>query len=401
MTRKAPTVTVREITEAEVPPVPDKEAARAWFARNGAGEMPLGADAGHYQHIVLNTRTGELAFHCSDYRRSNKEEGYYPGHLFAPSHWQGVPEVLYWVIDSGVDERPYHDVAEGNAFAHEVTPLAQTLLDHLVPVPGTEDLDWSAVAASAGLDISRACGRDRLGPEGRRPWLVEVSDAARHFPQIVQDYVATGRNATVDNEAEHMVRMGLRRQGGFWPDLAAHYGIEEKDADRFHAGLIGTRAFLYQYRLDQAAGRPLVPVEQWLDKHPTAITTETTDDELDAFPETARAAAAAEGIVLLGVGREAGYTSQAAAYERRTALRQQVLDELAALGQARVEAEKAVKAARAGIYSRLYRAFAWEGSPETSDAELGRLAQMTRQAVNKLREPLDDAPAAEEEPARA
>ncbi|NED06487.1 hypothetical protein G3I55_33110, partial [Streptomyces sp. SID6648] len=49
----------------------------------------------------------------------------------------------------------------------------------------------------------------------------------------------------------------------------------------------------------------------------------------------------------------------------------------------------------------LYRAFAWEGSPETSDAELGRLAQMSRQAVNKLREPLDDAHAPEEETARA
>ncbi|MEU6284994.1 hypothetical protein [Streptomyces sp. NPDC047028] len=394
MTDKVHTVTVREITEADVPPLPDKEAARAWLARNGAGEMPLGADAGHYQHIVLNTRTGELAFHCSDYRRSNKEEDYYPGHLFAPSHWQGVPEVLYWVIDSGVDERPYHDVAEGNAFAHEVAPLAQTLLDHLVPVPGTKDLDWSAVSASAGLDIGRACKRDRNGPEGRRPWLIEVSDAAREFPRIVQDYVTTATNATVDKEAEHMVRMGLRRQGDFWPDLATHYGVKEEDIHRFHSGLIGTRAYLYQHRLDQAAGRPLVPVEQWLDKHPAAITTETTDEELADFPEQARAAAAAEGIVLLGVTRTT-------ASERRTALRQQVLDELAALGHARAQAEKAVKAARAGIYSRLYRAFAWEGDPETSDAELGRLAHMTRQAVNKLREPLDDTPATEEEPARA
>ncbi|MFC7933108.1 hypothetical protein [Streptomyces cinereoruber] len=393
-THKAPTVTVRETTEAEVPPLPDKEAIRAWLAREGAGPTPIGANAGHYQHIVLNTRTGELSFHCSDYRRSNKEEGYYPGALFAPSHWQRVPEVMYWVIDSGVDERPFHDVAEGNAFAHEVAPLAQTLLDHLVPVPGTEDLDWSAVAASAGLDIGRACHRDRNAPEGRRPWLIEVSDAARDFPRIIQDHVATASNETLDNEAEHLVRMGLRRQGDFWPDLATHYGIEDKDAHRFHAGLIGTRAYLYQHRLDQAAGRPLVPVEQWLDKHPTAITTETTDTELEAFPETARAAAAAEGIVLLGVGRYTGH-------ERRTALRQQVLDELAALGQARAEAEKTVKAARAGIYSRLYRAFAWEGSPETSDAELGRLAQMSRQAVNKLREPLDDAAATEEETVRA
>ncbi|WP_328549168.1 hypothetical protein [Streptomyces platensis] len=30
---------------------------------------------------------------------------------------------------------------------------------------------------------------------------------------------------------------------------------------------------------------------------------------------------------------------------------------------------------------------AWEGHPEISDAELGRIAQVTRQAVNKLREP--------------
>ncbi|NED00676.1 hypothetical protein G3I55_03230, partial [Streptomyces sp. SID6648] len=61
-------MTVREITEAEVPPLPDREAIRAWLDRKGTGPTPLGANAGHYQHIVLNTRTGELSFHCSDYR---------------------------------------------------------------------------------------------------------------------------------------------------------------------------------------------------------------------------------------------------------------------------------------------------------------------------------------------
>ncbi len=389
---------VTEITEADVPPLPNVRANKEWIAANGAGPRPEGVDAGHYQHIVLNTRTGELAFHCSDYRRSNKEEGYYPGALYAPSHWQGVPEVMYWVIDSGVDERPYHDVAEGNAFAHEVAPLAQTLLDHLVPVPGTDDLDWSAVAASAGLDIGRACSRHRNSPEGRRPWLIDLGEVVAEFPQLVRSYVAALDDTALDGEAENLVRMGLRplpeARGGWQPDLAQHFGISDKDAHRFHAGLIGTRAYLYQHRLDQAAGLPLVPAEQWLDQHPEAVTADTTDAELEAFPDTARAAAAAEGTVLLGATRQA-------AYERRTALRQQVLEELAALGTARADAEKTVKAARAGIYSRLYKAFAWEGRPELTDAELGRLAQMSRQAVNKLREPLDDAAAAEEETARA
>ncbi|MGK5631591.1 hypothetical protein [Streptomyces sp. URMC 123] len=112
--------------------------------------------------------------------------------------------------------------------------------------------------------IGRACSRDRKGPEGRRPWLIDAGDAARDFPRIIQDHVAIASDETLDEEAVYLARKGLRPCGEFWPDLAAHYGIGEKDAARFHAGLIGTRAYPYQHRPDQAAGRPLVSVEHGL-----------------------------------------------------------------------------------------------------------------------------------------
>ncbi|MCM2424894.1 hypothetical protein [Streptomyces sp. RKAG337] len=154
-----------------MPPVPGSQSTRTPLEDDGRGPRPFSIEAGHYQHIVLNTVSGELSFHCADHRRSSQEDGYYPGTLFAPDHSGGVPKVLYWNIDSGVSERPHHDVSEANAFAIEVAPLAQILLDHLVLVPETNTLGWSAEAVSAGLDIGRACTRHRLGPKGRRAWI--------------------------------------------------------------------------------------------------------------------------------------------------------------------------------------------------------------------------------------
>jgi hypothetical protein len=252
----APKVTVRQITDAAVPPIPDRAAVKAWIDSDGDGPRPLDANAGHYQHLVLNTVTGEFYFHCSDWRINRKQEepGYYPGSLFPPRHWQGLPERLYWVIDSGVDERPYLTAQEGNAFAHEVAPLAQTLLSELLPVPGTDDLDWSAEAASAGLDIGRVCRRYRLTPEGRRPWLINIGEAIHPFPELIRPAMADASDELLDNEAVRLSRMGLHPHGHY-PNLAEYYEIAQADADRFHSGLLGTRAYLYAHRAEQAAGR--------------------------------------------------------------------------------------------------------------------------------------------------
>ncbi|MFI9206486.1 hypothetical protein [Streptomyces sp. NPDC053048] len=386
---KAPTVTVREVTEADVPPIPDKVAIHAWLDSNGTnGPQPLGTGAGHYQRIVLNTVTGELSFHCSDYRRSDRDKDYYPGALFAPSHWQGVPRALYWVIDSGVDERPYHDVAEGNGFAQELAPLAQRLLDTLLPVPGTDELDWSAEAASAGLDIDQACHRSRKAPEGRRPWLIDLADAVGPFPDLVSPSLADASDEILDEEAGYLSRMDLIPAGAPFPNLAEYYEISEEDAHRYHAGLVGTRAHLYQYRADQAAGLRPLDAAHWLVQTRLSLARRVTPDSTDAYLNTLahefQQTAASEGVKLIGTAR--------ALRDHRARLRQALVDELTLFANARDEAEGALKRYRAAVAGRLAQIISWDDPQHSNnDAELGRKAGISRQAVNKLRGTFEDA----------
>jgi len=215
---------------------------------------------------------------------------------------------------------------------------------------------------------------------------VNMAEAVTVHPDLVRDSWATLDDEQLDEEAEHLNRCGLHHN----PAIAESLGIHP---DARPAAPAGTRAWLYEHRRKAVAGRTMMSAAVWLANHPALVTADTTDAELESVPEKASAAAAAEGIVLLS-------NTKYAAQARRADLRQQVLDELATYGEARATAEAAVKSHRAAVYARLYRAFAWEGRPEITDTDLGKLAHISRQAVSKLREQLDEA-AAEEETVRA
>ncbi|MFD8385197.1 hypothetical protein ACFV2X_42895 [Streptomyces sp. NPDC059679] len=387
-------LTVRETTPDQVPPLPDPLKARRYLDTEGRyAEGGIHAGAGKYQQLVLHVRTGEFYFHCDDWRvaRNPAEEHFPPSEgLWAPFHWLKVPDVIWWVIDAHfhIAERPFLTLDEGNAFARKVAPLAQTLLENLRPVPGTDSYDWSPEAASAGMDIKAACSRHQHPPKGCRPELVDMAEAVSAYPELTSARWVTLDDKQLDREAEHLNRSGLSHNRAIVEAL----GIAPDARD---ASLVGTRAWLYVHRAQAAEGRRMLSAADWLATHPVHVTADTTDTELEAMPAKAHAAAAAEGVVLVG-------DAKTAAHERRTRLRQEVLDELAAYGEARAAAEKQVKASRAAVYARLYRAFAWESQHglDLSDAALGRLARMTRQAVNKLHEPPGEA-GTDEEIARA
>lgn len=390
-----PQLTVRETTPDQVPPLPDPEKARKYLDSEGRyAEGGTHAGVGHYQMLVLHVRTGEFYFHCEDWRvlrDPNKEEGRFPpseGVWRAFHNWLRVADILFWRIDSHFDvvERPFLTLDEGNEFARQVAPLAEALLMNLQPVPGTDSYDWSAEAASAGMDIKAACSRHQHPPQGRRRELVNMAEAVSVYPQLVRDSWATLDDKQLDEEAEYLNRCGLHDN----PAIVEALGI---DPNARGASLVGARVWLYEHRRKAAAGRPTMSAAVWHRTHPALVTADTADAELEAVPEKASAAAAAEGIVLLS-------NTKYVAYDRRAQLRQEILEELATYGEARAAAEEAVKTNRAAIYSRLYRTFAWEGRPKVTDTELGKLAHMSRQAVSKLREPLN-APAAEEESANA
>lgn len=388
-----PKLTVRETTADQVPPIPDGEKARKYIESEGRyAEGNMHSAAGHYQKLVLHVRTGEFYFYCDDWRirrDPNKDDKFPPSEgVWAPFHWLKVADILFWTIDSHnvVVERPFLTVEEGNAFARKVAPLAEALLLNLQPVPGTDTYDWSAEAASAGMDIQAACSRHQYPPKGRRPELVNMHEAVSVLPQLVQDRWATLDDKHLDEEAENPNRSGLHRN----PSIAEELGI---DPDAHRSSLVGTRAWLYEHRRKAAAGRPMQSAAAFLAAHPALVTADTTNAELEIVPERARAAAEAEGILLLS-------NTPYAARDRREQLRKVVLDELATYGEARAAAEAAVKSNRSAVYARLYRAFSWEeryeGKPAVSDTDLGKLAHISRQAVGKLREQLDETAAEEE-----
>ncbi|MBL1086827.1 hypothetical protein JK359_33520 [Streptomyces actinomycinicus] len=238
-------LTVRETTTAQLPPLPDPETYRTYFANpHDYMHAPQDAKAGHFQQIVLDLRTKDLFFHGEDWRVPREAQSRIPASgLFAPFHWLNVPDIIYWVIDSGIPvaERPYLTVDEGNAFAHQLAPLAQTLLDHLLPVPGTDALDWSAESASAGRDIEAACTRYQHPPKGRRPELVNMSEAVKACPEIVRPEWAHYTDARLDDTAEYLNRCGLHHH----PAIAQALGFGPQTP---RASLVGTRAWLYQNR---------------------------------------------------------------------------------------------------------------------------------------------------------
>ncbi|MFG2176969.1 hypothetical protein ACGFMO_37345 [Streptomyces niveus] len=370
----------------QVPPIPDADKARRYLDTNGAyDEGRVHAAAGHYQQLVLHVsgeRAGHFYFHGHDWRRGHDEREDLPAASLwdaARYGWRPPPPVIYWTIDAhhNVDERPFLTLAEGNAFAAQVAPLAEALLMGLLPVVDSDTYDWSPEAASAGMDIAAACTRHQHPPVGRRPELLTMAEVVAAHPAIVDPGWLALDDASLDTEAEILTRSAIGRH----PAIAAQFGI---GPDAEHAAILGTRAWLYEQRHQAAAGRPMKSLADWIADHPGLVTADSTAATLKAVPAQAEADAAARGIYLLG---SSSYTS--AAYDHREWLREKILAELETYGAARERAEDTVKSLRAAVYSRLYQVFSWEdqhdGTPVVTDTELGKLAHTSRQAVAKVR----------------
>lgn len=271
------TVSVRDVDPATLPPIPDRAVVETWLAdsrRRGveAGPPPREAAAGHYQHVVLDTRTGELFFHAGDWRvpapayhdhdREAWAAYYGPGTRFSvggtPHQWfTPVPERVRWVVDSGVPDRPYLTAGQAQSFLHTLAPLAQTLVDHLLPVAGTTDRDWSPESGSAGLDIHRACSRHPQPPRGLRRNLVTLEQVMAALPWLVSPDWAGMDPATLDGEAEHLTRLTVLRH----PILAELFGLDDTPGDqRGNLQILAARAWLRGIHPLAGPGTPADPL---------------------------------------------------------------------------------------------------------------------------------------------
>lgn len=349
---------------------------------------------GHYQRILLNTRTGELAFHestehlemwdprwtCINDVPRETWKRWHPGTLFLPGggphQWfQPVPELLSWSIDSGVEELPFLDVAAASSLLEELLPYAQDLLGSLFDAGG--DLDWSARSARAGRNIVRLCSRYRKAalPEVDAD-LVDFGDIVQRFPQVYSPQRLRLPLDRLGEECEYTTRyLGCNEK--WHPEIKKVYGRLSADGTYVYLDVTGVRAW-YRTVLLQGDPRPLRDFADWDIEHKrlaaATITSASTDAELDTWAEREESSAAESGLRLIG--------ARDAIAGHRTALREQEWDRLAVVG-AEIAGLQELMAERLQLTKR---AIDWG----RTDTEIGVRARMTRQAVNKIRTAVGD-----------
>ncbi|MFH8642072.1 hypothetical protein [Streptomyces goshikiensis] len=378
-------LTVIEADDASLPPIPDRAAMEAWMERyemggeRAAGPVPRGGSVGHYQRIVLDTRARTVEFWCSPWHTAgpqpHRDPNYSRGEYFAPFHWSTVPHLIGWVVDSGVKELPYLTAEQGNALARRIAPLAQTLLDNLLPIPGTGEFDWSAEAASASYDIESACQRSPQAPSGRRPELINMAEAVTALPRMVKPYWADATDQQLDDEADRITRHAFAP--AWYPELAEFFQTPANS----RRAVLGTRAWLYSYREQQAIGHRPLDAGRWFTRegHTLAgrVSADATDEALERIAQIEQLAAKSEGFKLIG--------TVDVLKEHRRGERERLFEELTTLGRVRADAVNRSRAAQAAVRARIIQIASWdERGISDNQAELARRGAVSRQAVDKM-----------------
>jgi hypothetical protein len=273
-----------------------------------------GRRPGHYQQVLLDTRTGELRFHeiperwepwnpacrsISDVPRETYKR-WHPGTFFSgvgPHQWfEPVPEVLSWTIGSGVEEFPYLDADAANALLQELTPYAQTLLDGLFDAGG--DLDWSADSGRAGRNITRLCKTERkaAGPEADAH-LVDYGTIVARFPQVYRPNLLRRSLDGLAKDCESITRyLGCNER--WHQEIKEVFGVPYSDGSGMGHDVLGARAW-YRSVLMNGDPRPLKEFADWNAEQGRlaagGITSTSTDTELDGWADREEEEAARQG----------------------------------------------------------------------------------------------------------
>ncbi|MDW8478364.1 hypothetical protein R3L02_42205 [Streptomyces scabiei] len=364
-----------------------------------------GRRPGHYQQVLLDTRSGELRFHeipekwepwnpawasISDVPRETYNR-WHPGKFFSgvgPHQWfEPVPELLSWTIDSGVEELPYLDVDDANALLQELTPYAQALLDSLFDAGG--DLDWSADSGHAGRNITRLCKRDRkaAGPEADAD-LVDYGTIVARFPQVYRPNLLRRSLDELADGCESITRY-LGANEPWHEEIKKVFGVPYEDGSGVSLDVLGVRAW-YRSVLMDGDPRPLKEFTDWDAEHGRLaagdITSTSTDAELDRWADREEESAARQGWRLLG--------AREAASAHRDHLRARGWDRLAILGADIAELEnsdsvdtvqKELESTRQERRQLVSAAIGWG----RTDSEIAIRARVPRLTVNELRDTVD------------
>lgn len=339
------------------------------------GEPDLSPSADpHSAVLLLNTRTGHLWISAANWY---DQPAYVPG--FSPNYYPAsdlttVPEILGWPAhghlsnpDSDEDPEP----STWQDLIRTAAPAAQQLLDNLLTVPGTDMRDWTPAAARANATL-------RVMADGGRtfytPYYADVRDhitPAHLSTETLADPVRDTRTT-----AAWINNMILR--GGQVPDPArALSGPDRREHPPIQ--LLGIVAWLHGLRQTLAADLNPVEARTWfMGRVPQRLRAETTDAGIERLAEAEENAARQDGVKVFGIER---YLTQ-----QRRQLRCELRAELEEAGSAVKHLDSELRAARARRSAALTAVLSYSTD---SDADLGRTARMSRQAVAQARERLD------------
>jgi hypothetical protein len=369
-TYQAPRVTITPVTSV----IPSEPV-------HGAGRP------GRYQHVLLNTVTGELSFHESTQHREPWDrrwsaindvpreiwKRWHPGTLYLPGSgaemWANpVPELLNWSVDAGFTGHPYLDVEAANALLDLVAPYAQQLLDSLFEAGG--ELDWSAASAHAGRQLCRLTSRHREAAQREVDAdLVDFAEIVQRCPQVYRpELLSLSLDKLTRECGVHTRCLGSEQ---WHPEIKKVFGKPYRDGDGVGLQVLGVRSW-YRTVLLNGDPRPARDFVDWDVEHgilaASDITSETTDAALDLWIEREEMRAGQEGVRLFG--------TKEAAYSHRARLREQDWDRLAVVGAEVARLEKYLAERRRLVI----RAISWG----YGDSDIAGRARMSRQAVHKL-----------------
>ncbi|MEU3433108.1 hypothetical protein [Streptomyces sp. NPDC006863] len=282
-----------------------------------------------------------------------------------------------------------------NAVLNEVRPLAQQIVDNLLPVTGTSSRDWTARAgdalSAAGHLVDRYPyrGTEYDFPFRRRAYLLDAGLALDALPSLVNPAWAEATDQQLQDAAVNLKRriedhfrspealetlIALSLTGARLPD-------EDDGTPVQQSVLYGARAWLHAYRHDQADGLTPMDAARWdgAVHHAPFVTDDMTDAELEAVARRAERDAASQGVKLLGAEQWA-LTLRA---DRRRVIRAQ----LAELGTTISQLEADLKPARKRRTVLVTRVLGW--GEEDTDSGLGRACGLSHTAVGTIRSSLD------------